>query len=71
MADRLEDLRDRVAVQDEHSHVDAETRRRIGRLILERDPATTEEAARALVEGLTPEELAALGADWLDAQEAI
>ena len=63
----LERLRDEVARQDEHSHVDAAVRERIGEIIFEE----LAETARRLVERLSAEELEQLVADWLDARTAI
>jgi hypothetical protein len=65
-------LLDAVAVQDEHSHVDAALRQRLGELIVpaaERE--TLEETARRLAHTLKRDELAAIVADWLEAQVAI
>ena len=70
--DPIERLRDAVAVQDEHSHVDAALRQRLGELIVpaaERE--TLEETARRLAHALKPDELAAIVADWLDSRLAI
>ena len=70
--DPLANLRDPVAVQDEHSHVDRETRIRIGELILAQGEAAGLDAtARALAAQLSTDELAAIVADWLDAQIAV
>jgi hypothetical protein len=67
----LERLRDEVARQDEHSHVDPSVRWRIAEVVLEIENEPLEETARRIVEGLSPEELAQLVADWLDARTAI
>jgi hypothetical protein len=67
----LERLRDEVACQDEHSHVDAAVRERIGEIILEVENEEHEETARRLLKRLSPDELTQLVADWLDAQTAI
>jgi methyl coenzyme M reductase subunit D len=69
--DPLRDLRDAVALQDEHSHVDVAVRRRIGEIILEIENEELVETARRLVEELPPEDVDQLVADWLDAQTAI
>jgi hypothetical protein len=65
-------LLDAVAVQDEHSHVAAELRQRLGELILpaaEREPL--EDTARRIAHALKRDELAAIVAHWLEAQVAI
>jgi hypothetical protein len=67
----LEDLRDEVARQDEHSHADAAVRRRLADFVLEVENEPLDETARRIVERLSPEELAQLVADWLEAQTAI
>jgi hypothetical protein len=67
----MQRLRDLVALQDEHSHVDAALRQRIGEIILEVENEELAETARRLVERLSAEELARLVADWLEAQTAI
>jgi hypothetical protein len=69
--DPLRDLRDAVALQDEHSHVDVAVRRRIGEIVLEIDNEELTETARRLVEQLPREDVEQLVADWLDAQTAI
>ena len=70
MCDALERLRDIVAVQDERSHVDAAARLRIGGLILQVDSEKLDATARRLVATLPADDLAAIVADWLDAQIA-
>jgi hypothetical protein len=67
----LERLRDEVARQDEHSHVDAAVRERIAEVVLEVENERLAETARRLVERLSAEELEQLVADWLDARTAI
>jgi hypothetical protein len=69
--ERLKRLRDEVARQDEHSHVDAAVRDRIAELVLEIENESLEETARRIVERLSTEELAQLVADWLDGRTAI
>jgi hypothetical protein len=71
VSDALERLRDVVAVRDEHSHVDAAARLRIGGLILQVDNEELDATARRLVAALPAEDLAAIVTDWLDAQIAI
>jgi hypothetical protein len=70
MRDALERLRDILAVQDELSHVDAATRLRIGGLILQVENEKLDATARRLVATLPADNLAAIVADWLDAQAA-
>ena len=70
MSDALERLRDVVAVRDEHSHVDAAARLRIGGLILQVEGEKLEATARRLAADLPADDLAAIVADWLDAQVA-
>ena len=70
MCDALERLRDIVAVQDERSHVDAAARLRIGGLILQVESEKLDATARRLVATLPADDLAAIVADWLDAQIA-
>lgn len=65
-------LLDSVAVQDEHSHVDPQTRAQIRALVLERN----EDEALAVTAERIGSQLSAAGlaqvvADWLDAQAAI
>jgi hypothetical protein len=67
----FQDLRDAVALEDEHSHVDVAVRRRIGEIILEIENEELTETGRRLVERLGPQDLAQLVADWLDTQTAI
>lgn len=69
----IEALRDLVAVQDEHSHVGAEQRRRIGELVLsaENPRESLEETALRLALELQAGDLAAIVADWLEVQIAI
>jgi hypothetical protein len=69
--DPLQRLRDLVAIQNEHSHVDAALRQRIGEIILEVENEELAETARRLVERLSAEELAQLVADWLEGQTTI
>jgi hypothetical protein len=64
-------LRDEVAPQGEHWHVDAAVRERIVEVVLEVEYEPLEETARRIAERLSSEELAQLVADWLDAQTAI
>jgi hypothetical protein len=71
MSDALDRLRDVVAVQDERSHVDAAARLRIGGLILLVENEKLDATAQRLVAALSAEHLAAIVADWLDAQIAI
>jgi hypothetical protein len=71
VSDALERLRDVLAVQDEHSHVDAAARLRIGGLILQVENEELATTARRLVAALPADDLAAIVADWLDAQIAI
>jgi hypothetical protein len=71
MEEPLERLRDEVARQDEHSHVDAVVREQIAEVVLEVENEPLEETARRIVERLSAQELAQLVADWLDAQTAI
>jgi hypothetical protein len=71
VCDALERLRDIVAVQDERSHVNAAARLRIGGLILQSENEKLDATARRLVATLPADELAAIVADWLDAQIAI
>jgi hypothetical protein len=71
VADPINELRDRVARQDEHSHVEATTREHIRAMIEagdEREDLTV--TARRVVDRLTPDELADIVADWLDTQTA-
>jgi len=70
MRDALERLRDIVAVQDERSHVDAAARLRIGGLLLQIENERLDATARRLVATLPADDLAAIVADWLDAQIA-
>jgi hypothetical protein len=56
-------LRDVVAVQDEHSHVDAAARLRIGGLILQVENEELDATARRLVAALPADDLAAIVAD--------
>jgi hypothetical protein len=70
MRDALERLRDIVAVQDERSYVDAAARLRIGGLILQVENEKLDATARRLVATLPADDLAAIVADWLDAQIA-
>jgi hypothetical protein len=69
--DALERLQDVVAVQDERSHVDAAMRLRIGGVILQGENEELRATARRLVATLPADDLAAIAADWLDAQTAI
>jgi hypothetical protein len=63
---------DAIAHQDEHSHVDRSTRKRIGRAILEHEaPEPTLHTARRIVTALSADGLAQRVADWLDARDAI
>jgi len=71
MRDALERMRDIVAVQDKRSHVDAVARLRIGGLILQVENEKLDATARRLVATLPADDLAAIVADWLDAQIAI
>ncbi len=71
MEEPLQRLRDKVARQDEHSHVDAAVRQRIAEVVLEIENESLQETAQRIVERLSAEELAQLVADWLDAQTAI
>jgi hypothetical protein len=71
VSDALERLRDVVAVQDERSHVDAAARLRIGGLILQVENEELNAMARRLIAALPADDLAAIVADWLDAQIAI
>jgi hypothetical protein len=64
-------LRDEVARRDEHPHVDTSVRRRVAEVVIEVENEPLEETAREIVERLTPDELAQLVADWLEAQRAI
>lgn len=68
MSDALERLRHVVAVQDERSHVHAATRLRIGGLILQVEGEKLEATAHRLAADLPADDLAAIVADWLDAQ---
>ena len=70
MRDALERLRDVIEVQDERS-VDAAARLRIGRVILQVDNEELDATARRLVAALPADDLAAIVADWPDAQTAI
>ena len=70
MEEPLQRLRDQVARQDEHSHVDAAVRQRIAEVVLEIENESLQETAQRIVERLSAEELAQLVADWLDAQTA-
>jgi hypothetical protein len=70
-ADPLQRLRDLVALQDEHSHVDGALRQRISEVILEVENEELVETAQRLVERLSAEELTKLVADWLESQAAI
>lgn len=65
MDDPIDRLRDEVARQDEHSHVDSAVRERIGEVVLEVEHEPLEETARRIVGRLSDEELAPLVADWL------
>jgi hypothetical protein len=70
--DPIEELRDQVARQDEHSHVDAATRERIRAIINEGDERESlTVTARRIASGLTPAERAQVVADRLDGQTAI
>jgi hypothetical protein len=71
VSEPLDRLRDIVAVQDEHSHVDAASRLRIGGLILQAENEKLAATAHRLVAALPADDLAAIVADWLDAQIAI
>jgi hypothetical protein len=65
-------LRDAIAIQNERSHVDAATRRRIEGIVLERgEMESLDETADRVVRGLSDRELVMLVADWLDIQLAI
>jgi hypothetical protein len=55
--DPLQHLRDVLAVQDEHSHVDAAVRQRIGAIILEVENEELPETARRMVERLSRKSL--------------
>jgi phage tail sheath gpL-like len=67
----LDRLRDVLAVQDERSHVDATSRLRISGLILQAENEELTATACRLVAALPADDLAAIVADWLDAQMAI
>jgi hypothetical protein len=69
--DALEHLWDVVVVQDERSHVDAAARPRIGGVILQVENEELDATARRLVATLPADDLAAIAADWLDAQTAL
>ena len=71
MRDAFERLRDVVAAQDERSRVDAAARLRIGGVILQVENEELDAMARRLVATLPADDLAAITADWLDAQIAI
>jgi hypothetical protein len=72
MDDPVERLRDSLALQDEHSYVDAAVREHIGALILSGDhDEDLLLTAQRIVEGLPSGQLAQLVADWLDAQLAL
>jgi uncharacterized membrane protein len=71
MSDALDRLRDLLAVQDEQSHVDAASRLRIGGLILQAENEKLTATAHRLVAALPAADLAAIVADWLDAQLAV
>jgi hypothetical protein len=58
--DPLQRLRDEVARQDEHSHVDAAVRKRIAEVLLEAEHERLNEAARRIVHRLSTEERASL-----------
>lgn len=68
MSDALDLLRDVVAVHDERSHVDAAARLRIGGLLMQVENEQLNATARQLVAALPADDLAAIVADWLDAQ---
>jgi hypothetical protein len=69
--DRLRELADEIARQDEHSHLTVDGRRRIADVILDVERTSLEETARQLVERLPAEDLRAIVADWLDSRIAI
>jgi len=69
--DPVEHLRDVVAVEREHSHVDGETRERVCELILEVDREELANTASRIVAALPPDQLASIVADWLEAQTAL
>jgi hypothetical protein len=56
----LDRLRDEVARQDEHLHVDAAVRRLIAEIVLDVENEPPEETARRIVERLSPVDLAQL-----------
>jgi hypothetical protein len=61
-----------VALQDEHSHVDAAARERIADVVLTAGGFEELQAtAQRIVEQLPPADLAAIVADWLEQQIAI
>jgi phage tail sheath gpL-like len=68
VSDALDRLRDVLAVHDERSHVDAAARLRISGLILQVGNEQLNATARRLVAALPADDLAAIVADWLDAQ---
>lgn len=71
MEEPLERLRDEIARQDEHSHVEALVRELIAEVVLEVENEDFEETARRVVERLSAEEVTQRVADWLDARTAI
>jgi hypothetical protein len=72
VSDPIDHLRDQIARQDEHSHVDPATRERIRTIISEGDEQETLTAtARRVASALTTGECAEVVADWLEGQTAI
>lgn len=71
MSDHLQALFDRIAVQDEHSHVPYDARRTIAEVILRTDHLDVLESARLAVRELDQKALAQVLADWIDARVSI
>ena len=68
---QIASLRDRVGVQDEHSHVDAENSPRIAELVSTTENEPFAQTARRLSEQLQPQDVAAIVMDWLEVQVAV
>jgi hypothetical protein len=62
---------DLVAIQDEYSHVDAATARRIGEVVVRRQKEPLVATAGRLVSELAADDLTAIVADWLKARVVI
>jgi hypothetical protein len=71
MNEHLTALFDSIARQDEHSHVERETCRKIADVIQATDDLDVLETARLAVARLADEELARVLADWIDARVSI